>query len=80
MLRQASELADRHPSGDHEFRVLADRASLELYANEGATVASTYEFGTPENLKLKIESQGDVKIHSLVVNELKSIWQKTQIN
>jgi len=60
--------------GKVKLGVLADRASLELYANEGATVTSSYEFGTPENLNQKIESQGDVKIHSLVVNELKSSW------
>ena len=60
--------------GKVRLRVLADRASLELYANEGATVASSYEFEIPEDYALSISANGEVLIHSLAVNELKSAW------
>lgn len=60
--------------GRVKLRVLADRASLELYANEGATVASSYEFEIPEDYTLSISSNREVLIHSLVVNQLESIW------
>lgn len=58
-----------------KLRVLADRASIELYANEGATVASSYEFAMPEDYTLSISANRQVKIHSLVVNKLESIWR-----
>jgi len=60
--------------GRVKLRVLADRASLELYANEGATVASSYEFAIPEDYTLSISASNEIQIHSLVVNELKSAW------
>ncbi|NQT38447.1 MAG: glycoside hydrolase family 32 protein, partial [Planctomycetes bacterium] len=60
--------------GRVKLRVLADRASLELYANEGATVACAYEFEIPRDYSLSISANKEVWITSLVVNELKSAW------
>ena len=62
--------------GRVKLRVLADRASLELYANGGGTVASSYEFEIPENHTLSISLNREVLIHSLAVNELESIWKR----
>lgn len=59
-----------------KLRILGDRTSIELYANDGVAVASAYEFGIPKSLELKVESKGNVKINSFVVNELVSSWNK----
>jgi fructan beta-fructosidase len=61
--------------GKVKLRILGDRTSMELYANDGANVASAYEFEIPENLEIKVESKGNVKINSLIVNELMSSWK-----
>lgn len=61
-------------NGKVRLRVLADRTSIELYANDGATVASSYDFESPKDYSLTVSTQGPVKINSLVVNELKSSW------
>ncbi len=60
--------------GKVKLRVLVDRSSLELYANDGATVASSYEFEIPKDFSISVTADGPVKIHSLVVNELMSAW------
>ena len=57
-----------------KLRVLADRASLELYANEGAFVVSSYEFDIPKDYTLSISANKEIPVDSLVVNELASIW------
>ena len=58
--------------GKVKLRILADRASMELYANDGLTVTSSYEFDIPENLDLKFSAGSQLKINTLVVNELES--------
>jgi len=63
-------------NGKVKLRILGDRTSIELYANDGATVTSGYEFDIPKSLDIKIESEGNVKINSFVVNELMSSWSK----
>ena len=60
--------------GKVKLRVLADRASLELYANEGAFVASSYEFDIPPDYTLSISANKEIPVDSLVINELSSIW------
>jgi hypothetical protein len=60
--------------GKVKLRVLADRASLELFANEGAFVASGYEFDIPKDYTLSISANKEIPVDSLVVNELVSIW------
>jgi sucrose-6-phosphate hydrolase SacC (GH32 family) len=60
--------------GKVKLRVLSDRTSLELYANHGATVASSYEFEMPKNFALSVSANREVQINSLVVNELTSAW------
>ncbi len=60
--------------GKVKLRVLADRASLELFVNEGAIVASSYEFDIPQDYTLSISANKEIPVNSLVVNELSSIW------
>jgi sucrose-6-phosphate hydrolase SacC (GH32 family) len=60
--------------GKVKLRVLGDRTSMELYVNDGETVASTYAFDAPGSLDLKVEAGEGVKIRHLLVNELKSAW------
>ena len=60
--------------GKVKLRVLADRASVEIYANDGATVASAYEFEIPQDRTLSMSAHSEVRIHSLTVHELNSAW------
>jgi len=60
--------------GKVRLRVLADRTSIELYANDGATVASSYAFEIPKDLSLSLSANQAVRIHSLTVHELTSAW------
>jgi len=62
--------------GKVRLRILGDRTSMELYANDGLTVTSSYEFDIPKNLDLKFSANSQVKINTLVVNELESSWEQ----
>ncbi|MBT3296602.1 MAG: glycoside hydrolase family 32 protein [Verrucomicrobia bacterium] len=55
------------------LRVLADRGSIELFANEGSAVATSYVLPAPENTSIQLT--GNAEIRSLTVHELKSSWQ-----
>ncbi|NQT87752.1 glycoside hydrolase family 32 protein, partial [bacterium] len=57
-----------------KLRVLVDRASIELFANEGAAVATHYAEPAAKDRSISIAAKGALKIKSLVVNELKSAW------
>ena len=57
------------------LRVLIDRSSIELFANEGASVASFFAVPKADELGVAISGNGDTKITSLVVHELKSVWK-----
>ena len=61
-------------SGQVTLRALVDRASLELFINDGAAAASFVVVPDPANRRIAIEGNEDLKIHSLVVHELKSAW------
>jgi sucrose-6-phosphate hydrolase SacC (GH32 family) len=56
------------------LRALVDRASLELFVNDGQAAASFVVVPEPEHRRISIEGNADLKIVSLVVNELESIW------
>ena len=56
------------------LRALVDRASLELFVNNGEAAASFVVVPDPENRRIAIEGSDKLKINTLVVNELKSIW------
>ncbi len=59
-----------------KLRVLIDRASLELFANDGQAAASFVVVPAENNRTLSIRANGAQKINSLVINELKSAWKK----
>ena len=56
------------------LRVLVDRASLELFVNDGAAAASFVVVPDPKNRSLSVNATKEVKITALEVNELKSAW------
>jgi sucrose-6-phosphate hydrolase SacC (GH32 family) len=70
-LYAGSSLAAPPVKGKVTLRVLVDRGSLELFANDGATVATHFALPKPENRSISLSGNGSV---SLVINELKSSW------
>ena len=60
--------------GRVKLRVLLDRSSIELFANDGAGVSTDYIIPDGSNRNISIEASSDVQIKRLVVNELKSSW------
>ncbi len=56
------------------LRVLVDRASLELFVNDGLAAASFVVVPDPANRRIVVEGKNELKIHTLVINELKSAW------
>ena len=69
-----SKLAAPAIDGKVKLRVLLDRATIELFANEGAAVSTNYAVPVEDNLNISISAEGNLKINSLIVNELKSSW------
>jgi len=60
--------------GKIKLRILLDRTSIELFVNDGASVGTTYAVPDPSNRSLSVSAARDIKIGSLIVNELKSSW------
>lgn len=60
--------------GKVTLRLLVDRASLELFVNNGRAAASFVVVPDPQNRALSVDGAGAVKITLLEVNELKSAW------
>ena len=61
--------------GKVKLRVLVDRSSLELFANDGASVATFFAIPKADNLSVSVNGGLETKIHSLVIYELKSVWK-----
>ena len=61
--------------GKVTLRVLVDRASLELFVNDGQAAASFVIVPAAANRTISIEGNAALKLDSLVVNELKSSWR-----
>ena len=57
--------------GKVQLRVLVDRTSLELFANDGQAAASFTVVPAPENRAIAIEGDAALTLDSVVVNELK---------
>jgi sucrose-6-phosphate hydrolase SacC (GH32 family) len=62
--------------GTVKLRVLVDRASLELFVNDGQAAASFVVVPEADNRKISIEDNDKQEFVSVVVNELKSAWTK----
>jgi sucrose-6-phosphate hydrolase SacC (GH32 family) len=65
----------RAVEGVVKLRVLVDRASLELFANDGRAAASFVVVPAPGNRRIAIEGNDGLQLDSIVVNELKSCWE-----
>jgi fructan beta-fructosidase len=60
--------------GKVKLRILVDRASLELFVNDGQAAASFVVVPSVNNRSISIQSADDLKVQSLIVNEVKSAW------
>jgi sucrose-6-phosphate hydrolase SacC (GH32 family) len=60
--------------GHVRLRILVDRTSFEIFGNDGEVYMPLAVHGS-DDLSLKVSAKGNgAKLHSLVANELKSIW------
>jgi fructan beta-fructosidase len=70
-LYKDTPLAAPAVGGKVKLRVLVDRGSIELFANDGAAVATHYALPDPKNRSIRLSGKGNV---SLMINELESSW------
>ena len=61
-------------NGKVKLRLLLDRATIELFANEGAAVATGYAIPVEDNLYISLSAKGKLNFKSIIVNELRSAW------
>jgi sucrose-6-phosphate hydrolase SacC (GH32 family) len=62
-------------NGQITLRILIDRTSMEVFANDGQVSMSSCFLPGPEKAGLELFSLGgSLRIHSITVCELKSIW------
>ena len=73
---QGSRLPAPPVDGKVKLRVLVDRGSIELFANDGAAVATHYALPDPGNRSITLSGKGSV---SLTINELKSSWPQQSV-
>ncbi|MBU7595572.1 glycoside hydrolase family 32 protein [Metabacillus halosaccharovorans] len=60
-----------------KLQVFLDTSSIEVFANDGAAAVTSLIFPTEGSKKLELSSQrGSVKIHSLQLTKLISIWSE----
>jgi len=69
-----SQFAAPAIDGKVRLHVLLDRASIELFANGGATVSTNYAVPSADNRSISISADSDMRINTLVINEMKSSW------
>ena len=60
--------------GAIKLRLLLDRASLEMFANEGAAVSTDYAVALEDNRSFRLSANGEVFVNRLTINSLSSIW------
>jgi len=61
-------------NGVVRLRALVDRASLELFVNDGQAAASFVVIPNADNRRIAIEGNDELEVKLLIVNELRSIW------
>ena len=75
--RAGKEFATLEPSRGHiQLRILVDKTSVEIYANNGEVfmpMGAVSKGGQDKSLELFAEG-GTAKIRSLAIRELKSVW------
>ena len=55
-------------------RILLDRTTIEIFADDGLSVLSTYAVSAPENTQLSVLSDESLLFDVFEVNKLGSIW------
>jgi fructan beta-fructosidase len=66
-------------NGQITLRILIDRTSIEVFANDGKVSMSSCYLPKPNNLGVEFFSDGgDLKITSMTVCELTSAWPESQ--
>jgi len=66
--------------GKIKLEILVDRTSLEIFGNDGRISMSFCFLPDPRNTNLKIySSRGKVRIVSLKVYEISSIWTESEV-
>ena len=56
-------------------RILLDRTTIEIFADDGFSVLSTYAVHTTENSHISVRSDKALFFDAFEVNKLKSIWK-----
>ena len=70
---QETKIPAKPSNGKISIRVLLDRASLEIFVNDGENVMTTYSVSDKNNKKVSLSSNRNRKIN-LKLNELESSW------
>lgn len=77
MLSGDGEEAELKPhNGKIKLRILVDRLTIEIYANDGRIYMPLRAYPNEQEPSLKIFGSTGVNINTFVVHELKSIWNK----
>ena len=58
-----------------KLRLLLDKASLEMFANEGEAVSTDYAVAKADNYSFGLSSHEEIFINELTINSLSSAWQ-----
>jgi fructan beta-fructosidase len=58
-----------------KLRILVDRASIEIFVNEGATVGTYLGLTEEDNRTVQISGDKTTVVNSVVFNQLKSAWE-----
>ena len=56
------------------LRILLDRTTIEIFADNGLSVLSTYAVSAPDNTQLSVLSDELLLFDVFEVNKLSSIW------
>ena len=62
-------------NGKVSLRLLVDRTSIELFANNGAVAATSYANFVTDNRQMSIEAVDEMQINTLIISILKSSWK-----
>ena len=61
-------------------RILLDRTTIEIFADDGLSVLSTYAVSAPENTQLSVLSDESLLFDVFEVNKLGSIWSRAWVD
>ncbi len=77
-LKVLDKMASLPIGHDHKLRILADRASLEIYADDGLVCMPIFTLPTdqPHGVTWRTEGAADWKFKKFEAYDLASVWQK----